>query len=360
MANPDPAAQAAMAAALNDHDRIRRSTELPLFFGRKERDSISARLLIDRVNTAAQIGAWNEARKLNEFYMILRDRALMWWNSLDDTDVDKANWNAVKADFLASYEARFTAKTTCTNFHDLVQRQGEGCHDYYLRVHEAFTKMCEAKPAALANVRAAAGAAVEDVKAEGIRDIERFFKHQLFLAGLKDDLRVKVMEAGKDSLHESMRLATELEVIHQEKLKRGGVAAVSSQPHAVTAVSAEVSANDESIDELQEDELAAINAIRFRNGRPPFRGFRRPGPANHNSNSNGKSKVICRYCKKPGHVQKDCFARKEAGAPMVDEKGKPYKCKVHAVSEARDDSPATEKAHHVGAILSNAVNSLNW
>ena len=344
--------QAAMAAALNDHDRIRRSTELPLFFGRKERDSISARLLIDRIATAAEIANWDEARRIREFYMILRDRALLWWNSLDDTDVDKANWNAIKADFLASYEAKYTAKTTCTNFHELIQRPGEGCHDYYLRVHEAFTKMCEAKPEALNAVRAAAGAAANEVKAEGIRDIERFFKHQLFLAGLKDDLRVKVMEAGKDTLHESMRLAVELEVIHQEKLKRGNVHAVS-----VAAVAADEGTScEENVDDLNDDEIAAINAIRLRNGRSPFKAFRKK------ENGGAKSKVICRYCKKPGHVQKDCFARKKANAPMVDVNGKPYedKKKVNSVDAKTESPPSEARSHHVGAIVSDTLNSLNW
>jgi len=348
MADPQ---QAAMAAALNDHDRLRRSTEMPLFFGRKDRDSISARLLIDRITTAAQIANWNEARQLQEFYMILRDRALLWWNSLDDTDVDKANWNAVKADFLASYEAKYTAKTTCTNFHELVQRSGEGCHDYYLRVHEAFTKMCESKPAAIAAVRAAAGAAADAVKAEGIRDIERFFKHQLFLAGLKDDLRVKVMEAGKDTLHESMRLATELEIIHQEKMKRG-------QVNSVTVVSAAAAADEgstqiENFDDLEEDEIAAVNAIRMRNGRAPFKNFR--------SKFNGaRPKVVCRHCKKPGHMQKDCFARKKANAPMVDANGKPYEKKVNAVDARGDTTSSDDRTHNVGAIVSASLNSLNW
>ena len=67
-----PAANPGMAAALNQHDRIRRSTELPLFYGRKEKDSITAQNLVDRVNTAAEIATWDAARKCNELHMILR------------------------------------------------------------------------------------------------------------------------------------------------------------------------------------------------------------------------------------------------------------------------------------------------
>lgn len=90
----DPAAAAA-AAGLNqgqvqqllaNHDRIRKSTDLPLFYGRKEKDTVTARLLIDRFETASRIANWNanQGRKIEEFYLVLRDRALIWWKSLED------------------------------------------------------------------------------------------------------------------------------------------------------------------------------------------------------------------------------------------------------------------------------------
>ena len=120
------AQQGAMQAVLNAHDRVRRSTDLPLFFGRADKDSISARLLVDRIETTAQIAGWNDdARKLQEMYMILRDRAVVWWRSLPDAGIDRDDWNVVKNKFLAMYEPRYTAKMTCTNFHELVQRMGK-------------------------------------------------------------------------------------------------------------------------------------------------------------------------------------------------------------------------------------------
>src|SRR5574343_642950 len=71
---------------LANHDRIRKSTDLPLFYGRKDKDTCTARLLIERFETAARIARWNadEVRKCEEFYLILRDRALIWWKGLEE------------------------------------------------------------------------------------------------------------------------------------------------------------------------------------------------------------------------------------------------------------------------------------
>ena len=60
------AAQAGMAAALNDHDRMRRSTDIPLFYARRDKDTVLPRILIDRIEDAAAIATWDEARKIRE------------------------------------------------------------------------------------------------------------------------------------------------------------------------------------------------------------------------------------------------------------------------------------------------------
>lgn len=354
MAQPAPGD---LAQALNNHDRVRRSTEIPLYYGRKEKDSISARNLIERITTAAEIAGWNtDARKLQEFYMILRDRALIWWQSLDDTDVNKGNWAEVRDEFLATYEPRFTAKTTCTNFQELTQRGGENVNDYYLRVHEAFSKMCEAKTANFGDIRmniAANDAAIcRQVKNEGIRDTEKFFKHQLFLAGLRDNLRLKTMEAGKANLHESLRYATELEVIHEEKKFKSAVAAVTTVPSNLE----EDDLTEEELERLTEEEFAIINAIRMKNGRPLFK--KRFGRSQNGKFNGGNSKsVICRYCKKPGHVQKDCFSRKRDNGPMLDSNGKPYERRVNAA-----ETTTTAQSNRVASVetVTDQFRQLNW
>ena len=131
---------AQVQAALLAHDRVRRSTDLPIFYGKKDKDTVTAHVLISRIEAAAPIAGWDtDARKCKELYLILRDRALIWWDSLDNIDnFDKEVWADVRKEFLAAYSPKFTAKTTCTNFQELSQKSGEVVHDFYLRVVESF------------------------------------------------------------------------------------------------------------------------------------------------------------------------------------------------------------------------------
>ena len=364
-------AQAAAAAVVNAN-RIKRATDLPPFFGAPSKDVIGARQLIDRMTHAARVANWNDdASKCDNFYLLLRDRALIWWEQLVYEGVDVANWDTVKQEFLSTYEPKFTAKTTCANFADLTQRSGETVNDYYLRICESMSRICEAKPAAMTTVRTAvipvavgppavAAADRETIKAEGILDAEKFFRHQLFLAGLAHHLRAKVMEANKDTLRESVALAIELETIHGRPGARATVAAVQQEDE--NCEMAEIR------DDIDDDELAAINAIRQRKGKAPFRKPFRSGNFTGQS-SNQPVTGNCRFCKKPGHHQKKCRARIAARAPMVDKDGKPFRHNVSAVAEApaadNAASPGAQPGHMhnestVGSIMANAFSSLNW
>jgi hypothetical protein len=79
-------------------------------------------------------------------------------------------------------------------------------NDYRCRVQTAYNRLIDKKPDTMAAVRLA-GATVAQAKAEEITKMALFFKHQLFLAGIKDPIRDKVLEAGKATLMESMKLA---------------------------------------------------------------------------------------------------------------------------------------------------------
>jgi hypothetical protein len=203
--------QLQLLKALDEHDLIMRITDIPPFFGRKEKDTITPRYLVNRIEDAATIAAWpDDARKITEFRLRLRGDALVWWESMEE-----CSWNNIKDIFLKTFEPKFSAR-------DLVQRPGETVNDYHVRVHQACRTLFESMPEALATVRVSiVGATHEEAaaaaKREGLDDMAKFIRHQLFLTGLRDNLREKVLEANKGTLSESRKLARELEAIQQDK-----------------------------------------------------------------------------------------------------------------------------------------------
>ena len=144
--NPPPAPAAPAAA----QDRTKRSKDIPLFYGQAGKDTISARLLIVRVNDTATIGNWAVDRKILEFKMCLRDRAVAWFEGLIEEGLDVNDWDVIKAEFLETYEPKYSAKTTCANFTDLNQKSEESINDYTYRVQTAHKRLTDNKPAMMA------------------------------------------------------------------------------------------------------------------------------------------------------------------------------------------------------------------
>ena len=346
----------ALEDALRNHDRIRRSTDLPLFYGRKEKDSVTPEFLIDRLEAAAVVARWDtDARKCTEFHLILRDRALLWWKSLRHGDINITVWDTVKTQFLKAYSPKFTAKTTCTNFQELVQKAGENVQDYFLRVSDTFEMFLKAKPAipdainnayvapvdgaVIAAVPAAAPDTLINLKREGLAQgalyTERFFLTQLFIAGLKDDLRSETMKAGKVNIMEAVDHARELEVINADRRKVGHISAISpTEP--------EDEDGDEPPAGMDEEEIRYVNVLRTQQGKKPYR-FTRSGPPRSGTSSRSSSGsgprpgTKCRYCHNTGHMQKECRKRKAANAPMVDATGKPFENSPNRITQIKEN-----------------------
>jgi hypothetical protein len=66
-----------LVRALTQHDKVRRSTDIPLFYGRKDKDTISPHQLLERINRAKRVANWpDDDRVCDEFFLCLRDRAI--------------------------------------------------------------------------------------------------------------------------------------------------------------------------------------------------------------------------------------------------------------------------------------------
>ena len=345
------AQQAAMQGALLQHERIRKSTELPLFYGQKDKDTIDAQDFLARFESASTIAGWvpavvapalpNYTNKCEQFYLLLRGKAVDWWKSLlDIPDFNHQNWPAIRVEFIASYCPRYTARTACLSFTDLSQQNGESVHDFYLRVSRAYQLLKDTRfpevtarrlgdpdmdpeDGRLARVQAFGNAA----KVEGVDDMGRYLIQQLFTAGLHEDIRIKTMEADERSFIDAYKRAMLVETIVKDK--RGSKPLVS-----------QIQGNDEEdFEEPQDDEddelLDQVNAIRHSRGKPPIKFSSRP---------KSKITISCRFCKATGHFQKDCRKRISARAPMVDQNGKPYTSNGGRVQSVEEEDEGTQEA----------------
>jgi hypothetical protein len=364
--------EAQLQNALMRHENVRRSTDIPPFFGVKGKDTVLPHVLLQRVEAAAEVANWDDARKCRELYLILREKALEWYESLRHLQVDTRNWGALQREFLAAFEPKHTARTTCTNFQELIQRNGENVQDYFSRVATVFTRLCDARPVNMADVRrvyvppnhpplapdanAAAQAAHAALpvmplnegrradKMEGIRDNERFFLHQLFVAGLKDEIRAEVMRAGNIDLGLSLSTAREFEVILMDKKKTSAHIHPVQQEKVNPEEDEDEDEEEEETIDLTEEEVETVNLIRKHRGKPPFRKF---GKSNFRR-FEGK----CKYCNKTGHKQLQCHKRIKEGAPLI-----PFK-KIQMIEQSETEPQEIEEQEV--NIIQHQINTLNW
>ena len=193
--------------------------------------SVKARDNIDRFDKASRIGKWTtDERKIDEFTSLLRDDANDWYAGLKDfPGIDLTKWNDIKTAFLRDYETKFMAKTICANFRDLHQKPQETVRDYWAKVSSIYCKMYKAAPEKMGDISTHLDAAtinglsnaeetrVKEAISFGMATSKMFIQTQMFIAGLREEVRHRVMESGKTDPLEIFRFAQEMEQIEEEK-----------------------------------------------------------------------------------------------------------------------------------------------
>ena len=230
MANQDQAQAQVVQAALLNHDRVRRTTDIPVFHGRQSKDTIQPQQLIERLEKAARVAGWDQdQRKCDEFSLSLRDNALSWYNTLDNIiDFDKNNWAELKKKFLEAYAPKYSAKALCICFQDLRQKNDENVQDFYNRVSDTFRNAYEVKPAHTITYTGtlpgtATQAECNEVLKQGVKRMQLLMLNTVFLGGLKEEIRNRVLESGPTEPDESVKAAREIESIISDKKRDKGV-----------------------------------------------------------------------------------------------------------------------------------------
>jgi hypothetical protein len=260
---------------------------------------------------AATVATWNtDERKCAEFYLCLREDALSWYNSLGHIiGFNVKVWADVKREFLAAYAPKYSARALCICFQDLRQKSDETVQKFYNRVSDTFINAYKTKPDHTityeGDLMGRTQAEMDKVMGQGITRMQLLMMNTVFLGGLREEIRNRVLEEAPTKPDASVKAAREIESILNDKKTQKGF--------HVTSIDGPNSDEDLDVGEVDEDEAAhlqMVNAMLRKRGRPVYRFRVRPrggGQKKWNSGGlDGTGAIVCFFCNKPGHRIAEC------------------------------------------------------
>ena len=242
---PNVGQQQQLLQAIGQLENVRRSTDLPPFYGDPKLDTITPEAFLERLENATVAGGWAPARRLTEFKLALRGKADSWFTQqLPWRNIDQNNWGQVEAAFRECYCPTMGALTITRGFQDLNQGVGETVRDFFTRIGRAMSKgfedtddiMHEGIAALIApavagdgdggGVPAAPGhpannAAAQFLLLEGKRRSLQMVMDAIFRSGLRPELRARVsLRAIRHQLNHNYIIALEEEAKMGEELNK--------------------------------------------------------------------------------------------------------------------------------------------
>ena len=296
---------------------------------------------------------WNDATTMSYVFNSLRGDALVWYDALPTLGYDPLVWNDFKAAFIRTYGTTKTARTAALNLSEIKQGTTESAARYISRVIKLIKDVKDLAPANLpapaqpfdAAIRALGGwngvdaavktANVQQLLQAGAQDAYNRVGMQLFIAGLRPNLRMELMKTNPANMREAFDQVIDAEKIASEPIRQKGQAILAPISNGEEAEAEEEESDAEETLCEEDANISALTAKlkamkkkaagkknKAKNGgkQASSNGNRQRSDGARNTNKIGG----CRYCKKDGHYQAECYARKAAGAPMVDAQGKPF------------------------------------
>lgn len=337
--------------------------KLPIWSGDVKKDGYTCEQWVERVSRAKETAGWTPQQTMAYVYNAFRGAALLWYEALPRYGIDDKNWDIVKRELLDAYSRVQTTRTAVIGLSNLAQGHDEAVNDFGARVAKIVNDLDKLMPDAARQPQGVTWPAAmlalngwnalpaatlqEPLNAAAEKAVWNTMNHmgvQLFISNLKPTLREELMKTPPNTLMDAVKAARHLEKITSEPKHNGS----NGKSAAVSAVTVkDENEFDQQIEALSTSFKSWLSSRGRNNNRARGRGNRGGRGGRGGATTNG----ACRYCKKPGHMQKVCNARIRAGAPEVDEKGKPYAKYVQELDG--EDDEQQQQAMEQGSISAN-------
>jgi hypothetical protein len=193
--------------------------------------------------------------------------------------------------------------------------------DFYNRVSDTFRNAYQTKPDHTTTYVGTmhdgiTQAHADEIMLQGVTQMQLLMLNTMFLGGLKEEIRNRVLEGGPTHPDNSVEAAREIESILNDKRRDQGVVITSIEDG-----DPEDGFDVGEVDEEEANHLNAVNTVLRCKGQPQYRFQTRPrGGSQRGSDGiglrygfNRTGAIVCFFCNKPGHQIAQCHARAASG-----------------------------------------------
>jgi hypothetical protein len=300
--------------------------DIPIFYGDKTRDSITAKFMYDRIIIARTTYRWSDAATAGNFKLALRGKAIDWLNYINDTErVDVTLWSAIEPHFKSHYDIQVQTVDNVWDFSKLKHEERDDPADLKLEVSKLINNVSSTAPGFVIEIKENfTFEEVQTITRNATQNLKTHLMKTLFINKLAPAYKDFVLSQEPDSLNDATNMARAM-----WKRKHPADQLPKLQNLTVSPLTASVEDTLSNLpDDIRDECIMAIKSKRNNS----FRNNQGSSQQNYYGSNNGqtqnKSKnkgdqkrkpktdnnstyntITCWYCNKKGHTQIECRTR---------------------------------------------------
>jgi hypothetical protein len=354
--NAQPAQGANAAAAAANNQMVNQletifsnpKADIPVFYGDKTRDSVTAKFMYDRIIIAQATYRWSDTATAGNFKLALRGKAIDWLNFIKDTErVDVTLWSTIEPLFKSHYDIQVQTVDNVWDLSKLKHEERDDPADLKLEVSKLINNVSSTAPDFEIEIKQ--NFTLDEVKIitrNATQNLKTHLMKTLFINKLAPSYKEYVLSQEPLTLNDATNTARAM-----WKRKHPVDQLPKMQTLSMNPVTASIEDTLNTLPEdIREECIAAIrnkrnNAFRnnpqgnnTQNTYSGYQGSNNGQSTNQNKGQKKKNKnsatsnyesVTCWFCNKKGHTQIECRTRIRQNKPMTW-KNKEIKSKFHA------------------------------
>ena len=322
--------------------------DIPVFYGDKTKDSVTAKFMYDRIMIAQATYRWSDTATAGNFKLALRGKAIDWLNYIKDTErVNVTLWTTIEPHFKSHYDIQVQTVDNVWDLSKLKHEERDDPADLKLEVSKLINNVSSTAPDFVIEIKAAfTFDEVQLITRNATQNLKTHLMKTLFINKLAPSYKEYVLSQDPATLNDATNTARAM-----WKRKHPVDQLPKLQSLSMNPVTASIEDTLSGLPEdIREECISAIrnkrnNAFRnnqqgstAQNSHSGYQGSNNGQSTNQNKGQKKKNKnsstssydsVTCWFCNKKGHTQIDCRTRIRQNKPLTW-KNKEVKSKFHS------------------------------